>query len=449
MKKKPGIDKSEDFDYEKNRADPAKFATSFQSFLTDQKGIPKKRAKFYMMWVNRFLKMTAKYPEQATEHDLKLFIQSLQACSMEQWRIKQAYHAIFLYLHEFKRIQDVNQPNVTSQTVVKQAKNPPLFRTWQEVRQAFDQTIKTRHYARSTAKTYRLWIRRFITDMKIPNPRLLTPLHAKDFINRLAMHGKISASSQNQAFSALLFLYRELLQTALDDFKNTLRARQHKKVPVVLTRDEVGKIIKAVRPDCRLHLKLIYGSGIRVNECLRLRVKDLDFGQGALIVRSGKGDKDRITLLPRSLHDDLKSHLDQVQQRHRQDLKDGYGAVYLPHALARKYPNAGKTWGWQYVFPADRLSVDPESTTVRRHHILPCLLQRVMKQAVQKAGIVKHVGLHTLRHSFATHLLEAGYDIRTLQDLLGHKDVKTTQIYTHVLQRGPGAVKSPVDRLHL
>jgi integron integrase len=266
------------------------------------------------------------------------------------------------------------------------------------------------------------------------------------FLTHLAVNEHVAASTQNQAFSALLFLYREVLHQDLGPI-DALRAKKPKRLPTVLTREEVRRVLDQLSGTHQLMAKLLYGSGLRLMECLRLRVKDLDFAQRAIIVRDGKGEQDRVTMLPDSLIAPLQEHLQRVKRLHQEDLAKGYGTVYLPDALAEKYPNAGREWGWQYVFPADRLSVDPRSGTVRRHHMDESTVQRAIRAAAKAAGIPKPVSPHTFRHSFATHLLENGYDIRTVQELLGHKDVRTTMIYTHVLQRGGRAVRSPLDFL--
>jgi len=268
------------------------------------------------------------------------------------------------------------------------------------------------------------------------------------FLTHLAVERNVAASTQRQALSAILFLYRKVLQQELETLPDIVRAKQPQHLPVVLTKDEVQSILRQMSGDHQLMAKLLYGSGLRLMECVRLRVKDLDFPQHQLVVREGKGMKDRVTMLPDQLREPLQAHLARVKQLHQSDLEKGYGAVYLPFALERKYPNAHKEWGWQYVFPSDRLSPDPRSPgiTLRgRHHVDESGLQKAVRQATRQAGIVKPVGPHTFRHSFATHLLESGDDIRTVQELLGHADVRTTMIYTHVLNRGGLAVRSPLD----
>jgi integron integrase len=265
------------------------------------------------------------------------------------------------------------------------------------------------------------------------------------FLSHLAVDLKVSGSTQNQAFNAILFLYKEVLKKELDDSINAIRAKKPKRLPTVMTKDETMKVIGAVPADHQLMVKLIYGGGLRLMECLRLRVKDIDFGNNQILVRDAKGMKDRITVLPDALKPSLKEHLERVRLVHQNDVAKGYGRVYLPYALERKYPNASLEWGWQYVFPAKGLSKDPRTGEVRRHHVHENSLQKAVKTAVRLVGITKPVNVHTFRHSFATHLLEANYDIRTVQELLGHNDVSTTMIYTHVLNKPGVSVKSPLD----
>ena len=261
-------------------------------------------------------------------------------------------------------------------------------------------------------------------------------LEIEAFLTNLAVQGQVAASTQNQALNALMFLYREALHKEVEWLKDMIRAKRPTRLPVVLTPDEVRKLLAHLEGTRWLMASLLYGSGLRLMECLRLRVKDLDFSRRELIVRDGKGAKDRVTMLSEKLVEPLQLHLEQIKILYEADLKAGFGAVYLPYALERKYPNANREWAWQYVFPASKRSIDPRSGTERLHHMAETVLQQAVKRAVRAAGIVKPASCHTFRHSFATHLLENGYDIRTVQELLGHKNVRTTMIYTHVLNRG-------------
>jgi integron integrase len=305
--------------------------------------------------------------------------------------------------------------------------------------------IRLKHYAIRTEEAYVNWIKRFILFHGKRHPKDMGGKEVEAFLTHLAVEGHVAASTQNQALSALLFLYREVLRKDLDTPIAAVRAKESQHLPAVLTKDEVRQVITQISGIHQLQAKLLYGSGLRLLECLRLRVKDLDFERRAIIVRDTKGDHDRVTMLPDSLVAPLEEHLLRVKRLHEQDLAQGYGAVYLPDALERKYPNASREWLWQYVFPSDQLSVDPRSGETRRHHLDESGLQKAVRVAARRAGLDKRVTCHTFRHSFATHLLENHYDIRTVQELLGHKDVRTTMIYTHVLQRGGLAVRSPLD----
>lgn len=306
--------------------------------------------------------------------------------------------------------------------------------------------IRVKHYSIRTEKVYCEWVKQFIRFHQYRHPVEMGAPEVEVFLTDLAVRRKVSASTQNQALAALLFLYREVLQIDLPWLKDVVRAKRPQRLPVVLSVEEVRSVLAGLQGDLWLLCSLLYGTGMRLMEVLRLRVKDVDFARGEILIRDGKGMKDRVTVLPRTLQQPLRQHLAVVRALHKAELAAGRGDVWLPFALERKYPNAAWEWGWQYVFPAAGLSVDPRSGAVRRHHVDEKRIQRGFKRAVQAAGIVKLATPHTLRHCFATHLLEAGQDIRTVQELLGHSDVKTTMIYTHVLNRGGLAVLSPLDR---
>jgi len=306
--------------------------------------------------------------------------------------------------------------------------------------------LRVKHYSLRTEKTYVDWIKRFIWFHGKRHPNEMGAPEVEAFLSRLAVERSVSASTQNQAKSALLFLYKEVLGIQLPWLDNVTQAKVPKRLPTVLTREEVQSVLARLDGTVWLIASLLYGSGMRIMECLRLRVKDVDFARHEILVREGKGFKDRVTMLPVSLVPPLKEHLVRVKVLHDEDLALGYGEVFMPMALDKKYPAAGKSWGWQYVFPSRNLSIDPYSGKTRRHHADEKAIQRAMKKAVLAAGIVKLATPHSLRHSFATHLLESGYDIRTVQELLGHSDVSTTMIYTHVLNKGGRGVISPLDR---
>ena len=306
--------------------------------------------------------------------------------------------------------------------------------------------IRVKHYSIRTETQYVQWARRFILFHDKKHPRDMGAPEVEAFLTHLAVVGNVAAATQNQALSALLFLYREVLGLDLPWLDNVTRAKRPQRMPVVLTREETRAVLDRMSGVYGLMARLLYGTGMRLMECVRLRVKDVDFARREILIRDGKGAKDRVTMLPDSVVMDLQAHLQQRRVLFDDDRLAGKADVYMPDALSRKYPNSPTEWGWQYIFPSGSYSVDPRSGAERRHHLDEKLLQRAMKRAVQASGLVKPATPHTLRHSFATHLLEAGYDIRTVQELLGHKDVSTTMIYTHVLNKGGRGVTSPLDR---
>ena len=305
--------------------------------------------------------------------------------------------------------------------------------------------IRLKHYSIRTEQAYADWIRRYVLFHGKRHPSALGAPEVEAFLTHLAVEGKVAAATQNQAKAALLFLYREVLGVELPWLDNVTPAKQPGRLPIVLTRDEATRILARLRGVHVLIGSLLYGTGLRIMEGVRLRVQDIDFDRRQIVVRDGKGSKDRMTMLPDRLARRMRTQMDAAHEIHAADLADGDGDVWLPYALARKWPAAGREWCWQYVFPADTSSTDPRTGIVRRHHVSDQAFQRAMRQAVRDAGVSKPATPHTLRHSFATHLLDAGYDIRTVQELLGHADVSTTMIYTHVLNRGGRGVRSPLD----
>ena len=307
--------------------------------------------------------------------------------------------------------------------------------------------IRVKHYSIRTEQAYVDWIKRFILHFDKRHPRDMGAAQVEAFLTHLAVAGHVAASTQNQAKSAILFLYREVLEQELPWLDNVTQARQPQRLPVVLTQAEVQALLSRLAYTHWLIASLLYGTGMRVLEAARLRVKDVEFSRKEILVRDGKGYKDRVTMLPLALVNPLKDHLKRVKTLHEKELAEGFGKAYLPFALEKKYPNAAAEWMWQYVFPAVKRSVDPRSGEERRHHVQDQAIQRAIKQAARDAKLTKPATPHTLRHSFATHLLQGGYDIRTVQELLGHKDVTTTMIYTHVLNKGGRGVSSPLDVL--
>lgn len=305
--------------------------------------------------------------------------------------------------------------------------------------------LRVKHYSKRTEEAYIQWIKRYILHHGKRHPREMGVAEVESFLTHLAVERNVSASTQNQAKSALLFLYKEVLEMELPWLDNVTQAKAPKRLPVVLNKHEVQALLNRLDGTLWLIGSLLYGSGLRVMECLRLRVKDIDFVKREILVREGKGFKDRVTMLPGALVEPLKQHLIKVQALHDEDLAAGFGEVYMPMALDKKYPNGGREWAWQYVFPSIKRSIDPLTNKIRRHHADEKTIQRAVKKAAKGGNITKLATPHTLRHSFATHLLEGGYDIRTVQELLGHSDVSTTMIYTHVLNKGGRGVSSPLD----
>jgi len=419
----------------------------FQKYLVERKLAPEKQIPFYAYWASRFLRLCS--DEDIKPYDLKIqiFLDVLKKDpKISDWQLTQAANAVKLYIHHYLSGDHLGMPAKS----IEPSNNsfPDLNSVQLKLREA----LRIKHYALSTEKTYTDWFRRFYDYLKHTRKKNWATEGAnqedvRNFLSYLAIHQRVSASTQNQAFNALLFLFRHVLQIRLGDLDKTVRAKRGAKLPAVLTPDEMRQLLGQVSGRDLLLVHMIYGTGMRLMEAARLRVKDVDFGSNTIIVRAGKGDKDRATILPETIKAPLTEHLTTCKKIHEQDLAKGAGDVYMPDALDRKYPNAGKEWRWQYVFPANALSVDPRSGKVRRHHISPNTISNIVSEAVKKAGIPKHVTVHTLRHSFATHLLMNGVNIREVQELLGHKNVETTMIYTHVLRDMSHAPKSPLDDL--
>ena len=417
----------------------------FQDFLVSRSLVPEKNVSFYAHWVIKFLSFSNRNQDLGPDLRVRNFLNQLKSQkNISDWQIKQADDALRLYIHHFLDGEtSILSPNVPRKRLTDVSK------ILGEMRQA----LRIKHYSYRTERSYMEWSERFIhylSNVRKKDVRAggLDSADVRDFLSYLALKRRVSASTQNQAFNALLFLFRDILKTELGDLSKTVRAKRGQRLPVILTPEEVREMFEHVKGLNLLMLQLLYGSGLRLMEVARLRVKDIDFGSNLIFVRASKGDKDRTTILPQRVKDGLKVQLDEVKKLHDKDLAAGHGEVYLPDALERKYPHAAKEWGWQYVFPSSRLSVDPRSGKVRRHHISEKTIQNAVKEAVKKAGIVKHASVHTLRHSFATHLLMNGVNIREIQNLLGHKHLETTMIYTHVLRHMVTVPISPLDNLY-
>jgi integron integrase len=356
----------------------------------------------------------------------------------EDWQVKQADTALRLYDYFLSK---------NSTPPIGEAASPSsAAERWKPLEGKMREALRLRHRSLSTEKTYLIWFRNFRGFVGEKEPDELQGRDLQDFLSNLAVEKKVSASTQNQALNAIVFLYRHVLDKNIDQELSAVRARQRRRLPVVLTSKEIESIFDQLSGTLKLMAMLIYGCGLRLHECLQLRVKDIDIEQNVMTVRSGKGDKDRRTVLPEVLKADLIGHLSELRSIYEQDREKEINGVWLPGALDKKYPNAGKEWAWFWVFPSKSLSIDPRTNLVRRHHVHPVLLQKAFKAAVGKAGITKQASVHTLRHSFATHLLETGYDIRTIQELLGHQNLQTTMIYTHVASKNILGVRSPLDR---
>jgi len=417
---------------------------SFREFLINEKSIPLKNVRFYQVWVDRFLSYYQKNLKAVKYNNIKEFLDKLESEGKEDRQIRQAYKAVKVFLEDFMCLLIDFTEDSENGSTCKPVKKP---KTWKDAFSKFINETRFQHLAYSTEKTYRSWIKRFIEFCNNAPPEEIQSSHVKKFLVHLAVEKEVSASTQNQAFNALLYLFRNVLEKEFDVGDNVVRAKKSDRIPVVFSRKEIKKLFRHFPEGYLLHAKLIYACGLRITECIRLRVKDIDFENRSLTVRFGKGNKDRVIPLPEMLYPELKSHLEKVKRVHETDLRAGSGSVYMPSALAKKFPNASKEWAWQYVFPSKNLSLDPRAKIIRRHHITSRALQKAMGKALKKSGIPKKATIHTLRHSFATHLLQDGYDIRTVQELLGHKDVRTTMIYLHVLRSLEGKVISPLEKL--
>lgn len=413
---------------------------SFETFIRNRKLAPERNIPYYASWVRRFLQSEPPASNLKDEDQIIRFNDQLERDSLiEDWQVRQAIHAVQLYLNIF-----LKQAQTQEQTKEQQSSTPT---DETELLQKMRTLIRLRHYSYRTEQTYLDWVKRYLHYAREQGVDFRSTDGVRSYLSYLATARNVSASTQNQAFNALLFLNREVLGLTMDSI-NAIRAKRGPKLPVVLTPDEVKHVFANTEAGTKLlMLQLTYGAGLRVSELIRLRVKDLDFDNLFVFVRAAKGDKDRATLLPRKLVEPLKEHLKKVKELHERDLTNGHGAVFLPGALERKYPAAAKEFGWQYVFPAAQLSVDPRSGAVRRHHVVDKVLQNAMRAAVSRAAIHKPASVHTLRHSFATHLLMKGVNIREVQEYLGHQSVETTMIYTHVIRDMTNTADSPLDNL--
>ena len=448
-------------------ADNERFWAAYRSCVREHR-VPVKAASYYERWVRKFAERgTTRRLGERTRADVESFLTALKESEWyEAWQVAQARHALRLLYESFLPNYRGREPvpgkrasvpaneeekgaerRQSGQGVFKDSPVPgEAERVCGDELRAMREKIRALHYSMRTETTYLDWVRRFLAFHDYPKPREMdAETGIREYLSYLAVKRHVAASTQNQALNALVFFFREGAGRPAGDIGEFKHAKRPKRLPEVMTREEVRRLLEHMKGTPQLMAWLTYGAGLRLLECIRLRVKDIDFERRQIMVRDGKGQKDRVTMLPERLVDLLKAHLARVQVLHAEDLANGHGEVFIWEGLARKYPNAAKEWHWQYVFPAKRLSVDPRSGAVRRHHAHENVLQKAVKAASREAQITRPIGCHTLRHSFATHLIESGYDIRTVQELLGHSDVSTTMIYTHVLNRGGLAVKSPAD----
>ncbi|MBU2043616.1 MAG: integron integrase [Candidatus Omnitrophica bacterium] len=414
----------------------------FQRFLVSQHIVSQRYVNFYAYWVSRFITFSNYKGLLDFDESSTLFFQHLiEKGKLADWQINQAKEAVKLYLESFLREK-------------KSGNHPPavnLDNNYLIIADQLRQAMRLKHYSRKTEKSYLGWVKRFFSFLIMRKAKgtiqELKDSDVKDYLSYLATDIKVSASTQNQAFNALLFMFRNILSKDLKDLNKVVRAKPSLRLPVVLSIEEVQIILQNSYGRDLLILQLLYGAGFRLAELLRLRVQDIDFSQNLIFIRASKGDKDRTTIFPEAVKEKLRRHLGVIKNIHERDLASGYGEVYLPDSLSRKYPNSAKEWKWQYAFASEKLSIDPESGKIRRHHISEKVVQKAISNAVIKAGIAKHVTAHTFRHSFATHLLMKGVNIRQIQELLGHKYLETTMIYTHVIKDIASTPKSPLDDL--
>jgi integron integrase len=407
---------------------------TFDQYLSRQRIVPDKKIPFFLHWVKQCYLYCNK-PNSASlgQDEIDGFLRKI-AKQKEDWQVDQARMAINLYGFYKSHIEQMKNTAA------------PATKQWAVLKNDMVNIMRLKHLSLSSEKTYIGWLRSFGRYLRFRNPEQITSAQVKDFLTWLAVERRVSVSTQNQAFNALLFFFRHILNKDIGDLGQVVRSARKRRLPVVLTKPEVERLLSQMAGRPLLAAEIIYGCGLRLRECIKLRIKDIDFERQRVIVIAGKGNKDRQTLLPGCLVDKIKAQMEHSRQLFEQDRRNDVPGVELPFALERKYPYAGKQWGWHWLFPSGKLSTDPRSKIERRHHMHPSSLQKHIRKATGSAKIIKRVTVHTLRHSFATHLLEDGYDIRTIQDLLGHSCVRTTMIYTHVAGKNLMGVKSPLDK---
>ncbi len=423
---------------------------SFPQFLKEVCEVPPDKVTNYTHWVEMYRERLKTTISRSDDTSPAPFLESLGPRA-EKWQIAQARRAIQLYWYYTQRTTDGQGIGKTLQqqsagSPAREAK-PTLTASDNAILKELQRVIRLHHLAYRTEVTYRSWATRFLLFARNRNGARPSQEHLKCFLSHLAVEKKVSASTQKLAFNSLLYLFRNVIAIPIQGLDCVVRARTGKRLPVVLTVDEVRQVLAQLQGTDRLIASVIYGAGLRLEECLSLRIKDVDFARSCFTIRGGKGNKDRETVLPEKMVSALRKHLEKARTLYESDRQKEIPGVWLPDALGQKFPAAGKDWGWFWVFPSQKLSIDPRSGDVRRYHVYPTSFQAAFKLAVARAGIIKHATVHTLRHSFATHLVERGYDIRTIQELLGHSDVSTTMIYTHVASKNKLGVTSPADAL--
>ncbi|MBU2457716.1 MAG: integron integrase [Proteobacteria bacterium] len=407
----------------------------YKQFILSRRLVTEKKAPYFLAWVKRFVAfhgLSAESLPPVNEQDVMQFLDDLSR-KQEPWQVEQAGEALrLLMFYQAQQVRHEKSPAKDSSE------------KWQQAADEMVKSLRLLHRSLKTEQSYLGWLRRFYLFLQAKEPEAIEDADVRNFLSHLAVDRNVSASTQNQALNAILFFFRNVLDREMQ-IGAAVRARRTARLPVVLTREEVFRVFSKMDGTYKLMAQLIYGCGLRLRECLHLRIKDLDLEGKCLTIRSGKGNKDRMTVLPESLVGDLQEQLGLARKKFEQDRRNNLPGIALPEGLGRKYPNAGTEWPWFWVFPAESQSTDPQTGITRRHHLFPSNLQKKFKKAVSGAGLAKPATIHALRHSFATHLLQNGYDIRTIQDLLGHKDVKTTMIYTHVAGRNLLGVRSPLD----
>ena len=421
-----------------------KAKTTYEEYIQQHRLAKDDQVPYYVTWVKWFVDYCDSDRKNLSWDKVTAYIQSISR-SLAEWQVRQADDALTIYLGSY--LPQIHGINTTEQSTRYKIPVRPGEGSWEITSQAVVDAIRLRQYSRQTEKSYTSWVRQFAEYLSFPAPVSVTPLDVRNFLTHLTTRRSVAISTQNQAFNALLFLFRYVFTKDLTDLGRVPRPKRKPKIPTVLTVDEVRRLIGNMNGTCRLMAELIYGAGLRRKECVELRVKDIDFEHRTIIIQSGKGDWSRTTLLPDSLCDRFRGQIEKVAQLHRKDLKMGYGSVQLPHALALKYPSASRELAWQWLWPAGRISHDSRSGFTGRYHLFASTLGKQVHRATAAAQISKKVGVHALRHSFATHLLEAGTDVRTIQELLGHQSIETTMIYTHVAKSRYGGMRSPLDNI--